>query len=432
MVRRSSVSPCESLQSCKVELRKRLLPHAHALDCTSYGELYQQHKKQVYDMIVRTVEVGESNSTLILGPHGCGKSRLVAEVLCELSSLKSFSKNAVAVHLNGLLHTDDKLALQDITRQLNLDNVIGDKVLGTVAETLSFVLTALRSGTSSSSKSVIFILDEFQMFTNHKNQSLLYNLFDVAQSKQAPISVIGLSTNLDVVEDLEKRVKSRFSRRQLFLTPQLSKKEYCELFTSLLSLPSSFVDAAFRKSWNSQISALSESSDVKKLLENIYYHSREIRFLKNILFLVVSDLGEDKTCVTYDDVRAAFNSQNADTKLQLMLGLSVLQLSLMIAMKHLAMIYDGDAANFQLVYRQYEKFTQTKASLQGFPRNVAMKAFEELEDLELIQTVDHSHGTSKEFQLYRMTVMEEQVLEAVNNYPGLPTEVSQWYHTSLV
>merc|ERR1712168_1732801 len=134
----------------------------------------------------------------------------------------------------------------------------------------------------------------------------------------------------------------------------------------------------------------------------------------------------------YEDLRAAFNSQNADTKLQLMLGLSVLQLSLMIAMKHLAMIYDGDAANFQLVYRQYEKFTSTKASLQGFPRNVAMKAFEELEDLSLIQSMDGSQGTSKEFQLYRMTVMEEQILEAVNNYPGLPTEVSQWYHTSLI
>ena len=53
-----------------------------------------------------------------------------------------------------------------------------------VLETLTFVLEAFRGGSSQSSKSVIFILDEFDLFCNHKNQSLLYNLFDVAQSAQ--------------------------------------------------------------------------------------------------------------------------------------------------------------------------------------------------------------------------------------------------------
>ena len=46
------------------------------------------------------------------------------------------------------------------------------------------------------SKSVVFVLDEFDMFAQHHNQTLLYNLFDVAQSAQAPICVIGLTTRL--------------------------------------------------------------------------------------------------------------------------------------------------------------------------------------------------------------------------------------------
>ncbi len=46
-------------------------------------------------------------------------------------------------------------------------------------------------------------------------QTLLYNLFDVAQSRAAPIIVVGLTTELDVVENLEKRVKSRFNHRQV-------------------------------------------------------------------------------------------------------------------------------------------------------------------------------------------------------------------------
>lgn len=67
-------------------------------------------------------------------------------------------------------------------------------------------------------KSVVFILDEFDLFTTHSRQTLLYNLFDIAQARKAPIAVLGLTTRVDVVEALEKRVKSRFSHRYVHLS----------------------------------------------------------------------------------------------------------------------------------------------------------------------------------------------------------------------
>lgn len=67
-------------------------------------------------------------------------------------------------------------------------------------------------------KSVVFILDEFDLFTTHPRQTLLYNLFDIAQAKKAPILVLGVTTRIDVVEALEKRVKSRFSHRYVHLS----------------------------------------------------------------------------------------------------------------------------------------------------------------------------------------------------------------------
>lgn len=68
------------------------------------------------------------------------------------------------------------------------------------------------------SQSIIFIIDEFDMFATHPRQTLLYNLFDVAQSRKAPIAVLGCTARLNVVEMLEKRVKSRFSHRYVYLT----------------------------------------------------------------------------------------------------------------------------------------------------------------------------------------------------------------------
>lgn len=93
------------------------------------------------------------------------------------------------------------------------------------SDTLASLLALLShpSETSSSepeqtAKSVIFILDEFDLFTTHPRQTLLYNLFDIAQARKAPIVVLGLTTRVDVVESLEKRVKSRFSHRYVHLS----------------------------------------------------------------------------------------------------------------------------------------------------------------------------------------------------------------------
>ena len=66
---------------------------------------------------------------------------------------------------------------------------------------------------SATSISVVFLLSEFESFALHARQTLLYNLFDIAQAKKAPIAVIGMTTRVDAVELLEKRVKSRFSHR---------------------------------------------------------------------------------------------------------------------------------------------------------------------------------------------------------------------------
>ncbi len=49
---------------------------------------------------------------------------------------------------------------------------------------------------SQANQSIVFILDEFDLFAQHKNQTLLYNLLDVAQSAKTPIAVIGLTCRL--------------------------------------------------------------------------------------------------------------------------------------------------------------------------------------------------------------------------------------------
>merc|ERR1740123_165126 len=173
---------------------------------------------------------------------------LVRRVLNTAAQNRGWRDNAVVVHLSGHIQTDDKLALRDITKQLNLENVVGDKVFGSFAEHLSFLLASLKTG-DSGSKPIIFILDHFETFCSHKNQTLLYNLFDVAQSRAVPITVLGISSSIDVTELLEKRVKSRFSHRHLYLWPISNIDTYIQNMEQVLTL----TDTDTFSSWNSSV-----------------------------------------------------------------------------------------------------------------------------------------------------------------------------------
>lgn len=205
---------------------------------------------------------------------------MISSVKNDLCSQKKFTENAVIVELNGLIETDDSQALQTVTAQMNLENAVDGKVFGSFAENLSFLLACLKSGDKSKSKSIVFILEEFDLFCAHHNQTLLYNLFDVAQSAQAPICVIGLTCRLDVIELLEKRVKSRFSHRQFFIFPEgtNSFSGWMEIFEELLKLPNSVelkkllkiiprlnqinFEKKWADGWNTQISKLGENKEV--------------------------------------------------------------------------------------------------------------------------------------------------------------------------
>ncbi|KAK2577230.1 hypothetical protein KPH14_003376 [Odynerus spinipes] len=408
-----------------------------------------EERLHVLELLKRTVEMGESNSALLIGPRGSGKTTLINSVLVELATLKSFKNNALIVNLHGLVHTDDRIALKDATRQMQLENVVGDKVFGTFAENLSFLLECLKSGDKKHSKPVIFILDEFDLFCTHHNQTLLYNLFDVAQSAQAPICVLGITCRLDVIELLEKRVKSRFSHRQIFLFPDNASSpeqptsafdDRLELFQYLLSLPDDenvnridqqyddcTIDPHFGSMWNEYIKSLASNVTMINLLKRMYQIDVSERSFRSFLAVSVSTLSEKHPRLEVNDFVEASRIFSQDDKVLMLEGLSVLEMCLIIAMKHETEIYDGEPLTFEGIYNRYIKFTNQNSFIHSVQRPVIMKAFEHIKNLELIVPVTNTNArVEKEYQRYKFSLTSQQVMEAVKNYPGLPTEVTQW------
>ena len=207
----------------------------------------QTEYQKIYQLIEHTIVSGEGNSILILGSRGSGKTTMVESALSSLS--RQYKDDFHTVRLSGFLHTDDRLALREIWRQLGRETNTEDeamKINGN-ADTMAALLALLshpedifgpseNCDTIATAKAVVIVLDEFELFASHSRQTLLYNLFDIAQARKAPLAVIGLTTKVDVTELLEKRVKSRFSHRYVFLPLPRTFESFSEICLTGLSV----------------------------------------------------------------------------------------------------------------------------------------------------------------------------------------------------
>ncbi|KAJ8707151.1 hypothetical protein PYW08_011285 [Mythimna loreyi] len=485
----------ENPLTIQIKLIRKYLKLRIMADNTSFRG-HSQERNHVYDLFKRTVAHGESHSALMIGPRGSGKTTLINSVLHQISKEVDLSNDAIIVRLNGLIHHDDKIALKSITAQMQLENAVGDRVFGTFAENLAFLLSCLQSGADRRCKSMLFILEEFDMFCHSgRTQTLLYNLFDITHSEQAPMCVLGVTNRIDVMELLEKRVKSRFSHRHLFIFPNEDDSQrppqykYQDVMVQLLSVPVKERTAAtpkkkgrsrrntattedmetdpnppttslpphllsrvslqalepdFIQDWNEHVASLAQDPKVTDCLEKLCYYTVNEQIFRNVLFELVSKLSSDNPFIDVSDLSSIIDKTVApEHRVKLLQSLSILELSLVIAMKHGMEIFDGQPMNFEMVLHRYTKFANSNSSTQSVPRPVILKAFEHLQELEIImpvRTTDSIYSSSettasrvqKEFKLYTLAVPNEDISEAVKTFKALPTEINHWFNNSVV
>jgi origin recognition complex subunit 4 len=125
-----------------------------------------------------------------------------------------------------------------------------------------------------------------------------------------------------------------------------------------------------------------------------------------------------------------------DSKLQLLSGLSELELALLIAAARLDIILDTDTCNFAMAYDEYSSLTsrhkiQTSstgvaalgASAKVWGREVALGTWEKLADYELIVPTVIGGGSGKDFgvggRMWKVDVGLEEIIGSVDSISGV-------------
>lgn len=144
----------------------------------------------------------------------------------------------------------------------------------------------------------------------------------------------------------------------------------------------------FITKWNKEIQALHSKKEIADDLEALFDHNDRLAIQKSLLFRIVSgieELDEQKCMISTSKMAALIHRVVIDdylhfnSKVAIMRDLSVLELSLIIAMKHHNDIYDGDPFNFEIILTRLHKF-QNSGDFQTGPtdRAVVLKAFDVL------------------------------------------------------
>lgn len=290
---------------------------------------YETQLKYLSRIVNNTIETGESNSVLICGDPGSGKTALLDVYLSRIKS----NQNVVTICLNALINTNDLSTIKTIGRHLGIS-----------ATSIADIMNGLKNKCFENSLfRLIIVLDKFDVFCR-RNQTLLYNLLDVLQNSTA-ICIIGMTTRLDSIDLLEKRVKSRLNQRIIQLVSPFDQiDDYMNFALKLLN----------RKQ-------LSES--LKKSLEIQFQKSHSIRELKRLI--AEHKISEaTQLAVTVDDTKHLCLSQLSKYEISVLLIANKYTKnqnrndfhcsSIMEALKHLPQIKINRRLLFAIVYKLLE------------------------------------------------------------------------------
>ncbi|KAF3767607.1 hypothetical protein M406DRAFT_40012, partial [Cryphonectria parasitica EP155] len=398
---------------------------------------------KTFQLVEQTILAGEGNSMLVIGARGCGKTTMVDSVLSDLSL--EHKNEFHVIRLNGFIHTDDKLALKDIWRQLGKEMDVDDDLIGKAnnyADTLASLLSLLshpseiaEAQEGVTSTSVVFVIDEFDLFATHARQTLLYNLFDIAQARKAPIAVLGLTNKIDVVEGLEKRVKSRFSHRYVYMSLPKTLAAYWSVCRQGLVVDdedakSEGLDtsvkgfAKFHDYWTKKTDALFEEQAFKDHIEYHYCSNKSVPAFLGSCVLPLAGLSPTNLTLRFSPT---LTSDPPDSKLHLLGSLSDLDLALLISAARLDIVAHTDTVNFAMAYDEYTTLigrqrVQSAAAgmlalgggVRVWGRGVAEMAWERLVSLGLLLPTGMGgrHG-GIEGRMWKVDVILEEIPAAV-------------------
>ncbi|KAF3431955.1 hypothetical protein FNV43_RR26691 [Rhamnella rubrinervis] len=357
-----------------------------------------------------------NNSILLLGPRGSGKVAVLELVLKDL--LAEYPDMISVIKLSGLVHSDEICAFKEIARQLCVEHQLLFSKMASSDDNSQFMIAMLRE-CGLAHKTIIFVLDEFDLFAQGK-QRLLYSLLDAMQSVTSQAVVIGVSCRMDADQLLEKRVRSRFSHRKLLFLPP-SKEDIQRLMEHILSLPEDLsLPQDYVVEYNAKLQNVLTNEKFKEILNRFMNSDSTANHLFRFLFRAVCNMDLGTGFLTLENFEAAILNIQRQPKLECIKDCSILELYILVCMKRLE-TKEQNSYNFNAVMKEYKSIHDSFQTPDYYAHNVCLRAFEHLLQRELICFTDKKgQNQSLEFHPVKLLVSSYELHQGLKSYRSCP------------
>ena len=162
-------------------------------------------------------------------------------------------------------------------------------------------LLALISMIPALPRPTILVLEGFDLFAGHARQALLYCLLDTAQACRAGtgsgsgMTVVGVTSRVDTLNLLEKRVKSRFSGRMIRTACPGKFEHWVALAKTVLCAPCSNEDPSadadereWKETWDGAVEKFVTHQSVVDALRETYALTRDFQMFRRIMVSISS------------------------------------------------------------------------------------------------------------------------------------------------
>jgi origin recognition complex subunit 4 len=409
----------------------------------------------VEHLVQGVVNGRHSTSMLLVGPRGCGKTSLVNAVLDSLQQQNSnsaapplsqssrTSPSFLVVRLHGLAMTTDAQAFREIATQLSIEEELQQQLLLQQSSAIASPGKKIEVGASTSAhlallfdvlkktgrtgRAIIFFLEDFDRFamqgggaSNH--QALLYNLLDMTHSCGMQFGVLGTSVRTDVLQLLEKRVRSRFSQLTVVMTSALQQPNHLvPIVYSRLALPVQLRHNPLRPQWNERVEALIATRDFWRIIGTVAQRTRDVRALLRFLSVALTHLSETDWLLRiehFNDTVAIARAQEYGLSKQ-MQAMTPLQLVLMGALLRLV-LREFAVITFAAVMQQFKEFVSNNkdcyVAAAKYSDSACAQAVDELVAEGLVEYSESTACRSRTRQEFRTLVLLAQ-----------PAEVQQFF-----
>ncbi|CAI2364475.1 unnamed protein product [Moneuplotes crassus] len=184
---------------------------------------YEQYDT-VMEMLNRFI-YNENQSMILMSRSNTVLHQFISKIRNDLN--KKLKDEAVkcdvrTIRINSILTTKETAILNHFAECLGMDNC--DKQ--TLAQEMRERMEAFFKDCPGIA--VLFILENVEYYVENSKQSLLYKILDMLQYTKIKFAFIATSQRVDIIDSFEKRIKSRFSHRQiLFYSEDLKTFKDC-------------------------------------------------------------------------------------------------------------------------------------------------------------------------------------------------------------